>query len=293
VYGLYELLGPVVGFFCRQRGIPYVLEPIGMGRVAGRSLGKKRLYSVLFGRRLVTNAALIIATSEQEQQMLLQDGIPRDRLVLRRNGVDVSQFDPPPPQGRFRARVGIGQNEKVVLFLGRMAPIKNLEMLIEAFASLPNKGGRLVLVGPDEGDGYVPHLKQLAGRQALDGKIHFTGPLYGQDKVEALADADVVVLPSHSESFGMAALEAMACGKPVVVTETSGIASYVKDRAGLVVPREKSAIAQGIRTLLEQPDIARRFGQEGKNVAARLSWDEPITQMESLYNQLVGKPRAA
>jgi glycosyltransferase involved in cell wall biosynthesis len=292
VYGLYELLGPVVALFCQRRGIPYVLEPIGMGRASGGSLGKKRSYNFLLGRRLVRNAAIIIATSAQEQQALLHDGIPRDRLVLRRNGVDLSQFDPPPPQGRFRARAGIGQEGKVVLFLGRMAPIKNLDMLIEAFASLGNRDERLVFVGPDEGDGYVRHLKELADRLALDGRVHFAGPLYGQEKVEALADADVLVLPSHSESFGMAALEAMACGKPVVVTEECGIAPYVEGRAGLVVRREKTAIAEGIHKVLGDPDMARRFGQEGKTIAAQLSWDEPVAQMENLYSQAVERRRA-
>jgi len=293
VYGLYEMLGPIVGFFCRRRDIPYVLEPIGMGRASGRSLGKKRMYNALFGRGLVGNAALIIATSEREQEELLEDGVPKDRLILRRNGVDVSQFNPPPPQGRFRARAGIGQNEKVVIFLGRMAPIKNLDMLIEAFASFTNNDERLVLVGPDEGDGYVDRLKSLAARLGLDGRVHFAGPLYGQEKIEALADADTLVLPSRSESFGMAALEAMACGKPVVVTEECGIAPYVKGRAGLVVRRETAAIAEGIRTVLEHPELASRFGKEGKTIAAQLSWDEPVSQMERLYGQLTERHRAA
>jgi glycosyltransferase involved in cell wall biosynthesis len=120
----------------------------------------------------------------------------------------------------------------------------------------------------------------------LSGRVLFPGPLYGDNKVAALTDADVFVLPSLYESFGVAAAEAMACGTPVIVTDGCGIAPFVRDQAGLVVPHSTEALRDALQCLLTDSNLYQRFKAQGPVVAQGLSWDEPVTQMEALYGQL-------
>ena len=286
IYGLYELLGPVAAFFCRRWKIPYVVEPLGMFRPMIRSLLKKRVYHRLLGHRLMDQANAIIATSEHEQLQLLEDGLTEDRLVLRRNGIELEQFERLPPQAGFRQRHDIRPDTPVVLFLGRVAPIKSLELLIEAVAMLPQTDVRLVLVGPPEVAGYQRFLKDTAARLRVDARITFTGPLFGEAKLQALAAADIFVLPSEGESFGNAAAEALACGIPVVVTEGCGIAPFVRDRAGLVVRHDAPSLSAALQRLLTDRGLSRRFRSAGPRVARELSWDEPVAEMEEMYERL-------
>ena len=289
IYGLYNLSGPVVSFFSQRWGIPYVLEPLGMYRPIVRSLRKKRLYHTLFGYRLRGHAARIFATSEQERRKLLEDGLPAGQVVLRRNGIDLTLFDDLPPCGRFRQKWGIQPEERMALFLGRLSPVKSLDLLLRAFAMLPLTTTRAVLVGPDEADGYKEFLEETVRRLNLDGRVLFTGPLYGRGKLEALVDANVFVLPSLSESFGNAAAEAMACGVPVIVTDGCGIAPYIKDRAGLVVPHDAEALRDALQRLLTDSSLCQRFRAQGPVVAQGLSWDEPVAQMETIYTELIAE----
>ena len=287
IYGLYDLLGPTVGFFCRRWAIPYVVEPLGMHRPVLRSVRTKRLFHRGLGRKLIGRAARVIATSEQEREHLTEDGLSADRVVLRRNGIDLAEFDDLPPRGGLRSSWGIEPEGTVILFLGRLVPIKRLELLIEAFAGLRLEASRLVITGADEGDGYLERLEEMVAQLDLHNRVVFTGPLYGRSKLEALVDADVLVLPSHSESFGNAVAEAMACGTPVVVTEGCGIAVHVEGRAGLVVSHDANALREALRRLLTDAGLLQQFQAQAPVVAAELSWDEPVARMEAIYRQVM------
>ena len=288
IFGLYELLGPTVGMFCRRWGIPYVVEPLGMHRPVLRSLGQKRLFHRILGKTLISKASKVIATSDQERDRLIEDGVEAEEVVLRRNGIDLSEFRHLPQRGGFRAKWAIEPAEQVIIFLGRLAPIKSLDLLIEAYAGLDLHPSRLVITGADEGDGYVKRLEDIVALMDLHKQVAFTGPLYGQDKLEALVDADVLVLPSQSESFGNAVAEAIACGTPVVVTEGCGISAYVEGRVGLVVSHDTSALREALRRVLTDSGLRRQFRAQAPVVAAELSWAKPVAQMETLYAQVKG-----
>ena len=290
IYGLYDLLGPIVASFCRRFVIPYLTEPMGMFRPIVRNIYLKRLYLRLLGRRMVLNANAVIATSEQERQELIEDGVPEEKVVLRRNGIEVpNQL---PERGSFRRRWKIPSEAKVILFLGRLVPKKSPDMLMDAFAEClkmlgdSKKSWFLVLAGPDERDGYLEYLQAHGEELGISERLLFTGPLYGDDKWAALQDADVFVLPSQHENFGNAVAEAIAVGTPVIVTDRCGIAPIVQDQAGLVVPYERRALIEALRNLLTDEALQERFRQGCRKVAESLSWDEPVTQMEQLYSQL-------
>jgi len=276
IHGLYDLLGVVVARFCRRRGIPYVVEPLGAFQPRVRSVRKKRLYHWAAGRRLLQGAARIVATSEHERMELLGAGIPADKLVLRRNGLDLSEFEDLPERGAFRDRLDIGDGP-LVLFLGRISFVKGLDLLVEAFAGV-GESASLAIVGPDDRDGCLEAIR----RGAVE-RVTLPGPLYGKEKLEALVDADLLVLPSRYESFGNAAAEAIACGTPVLVTDQCGIAPLVKDRVGLVVPCTVEGIRHGLTRLLHVDSLRQVLRARCPGVARELSWDEPVATMEDIY----------
>jgi glycosyltransferase involved in cell wall biosynthesis len=291
VYGVRDFLSTVVCWWARRCGIPYVVEPMGMLLPVGRSVRKKQAYDWLFGRRLLSGAARVIATSEQEAEEGVAWGIPREKIVVRRNGLDLSEFDPLPPRGIFRARVGIGDDRRVVLYLGRLARKKNVPLLIEAFAEVRRPEAVLLIIGPDDGDGTRAAIERAIARARLGDFVRVLDPLYQGERVNALVDADVLVLPSMHENFGNVVAEAIACGTPVIVTNRCGVAPLVEGRAGLVIEPEKEALVRALRLLLEDEAQRRWFSENALRLREELSWEEPIRQLERLYGELVRQTR--
>ncbi|MGB2669810.1 MAG: glycosyltransferase [Candidatus Acidiferrum sp.] len=285
IYGLYDFLGPVVAAACSRRKIPYVLEPIGMYVPIVRSLRLKKIYHAMFGRRLFQGASAIIATSEQEAEELAGGGVSRERILLRRNGVEAPASWP--ERGVFRKSLGIAGETKVILFLGRLSGKKSPDLLLRAFASISKEtvGMKLVFAGPDEG-GMQAELRELAARLGVASEVEFTGPIFGQAKWAAYRDADVFVLPSQNENFGNTAAESVAAGTPVVVTEECGIAPLLADVAGLVVKHDEGPLAKAIERVILDTELRERLVTGCTAVTARMGWEEPVREMEALYNKL-------
>ena len=290
VFGLYDLLGPAVASACRKRSVPYVLEPIGMFVFIVRNLWLKRIYHAVWGRTLLEGASAVIATSEQEAEELAAGGVPRARVVLRRNGVDVPRSWP--ERGSFRKAYNISAEDKVILFLGRLSAKKSPDLLLRAFSELSGRSSgipmTLIFAGPDEG-GMKAELDQMAAQLGVRRRIQFAGPLFGEAKWAAYRDADVFVLPSQNENFGNTAAESVAAGTPVIVTEQCGIAPLLADEAGLVVRHDTAALSSALERILRQTDLRARFAVGCAGVTSRLGWDEPVREMEELYAALASR----
>jgi glycosyltransferase involved in cell wall biosynthesis len=290
IYGIYDFLGPAVAAACLERSIPYVLEPIGMFVPIVRSLRLKRIYHAMYGRRLFDDASAIIATSKQEAEELVSGGVPRERIALRRNGVEVPSSWP--ERGAYRKRLGIAGDAKVILFLGRLSEKKSPDLLLKAFAMLSRedkeKNLRLVFAGPDEA-GMKARLEAMATQLGVASRVRFIGPIFGETKWAAYRDSDVFVLPSQNENFGNTAAESAAAGTPVVVTEQCGIAPLLADLAGLMVPHDEAAVARAIHRVISEPELHSRLAAGCATVTARLGWEEPVREMEALYNRLAIK----
>ena len=290
IFGLYDLLGPAVAAACRARKLAYVIEPIGMFVPIVRSLWLKRMYHLICGRRLLQGASAVIATSEQEIEELLAGGVPRAKIVLRRNGVEAPESWP--ERGSFRRAQRISNDEKLVLFLGRLSAKKSPELLLQAFAELSEqftgKPLRLVFAGPDEG-GVKAQLEQLASQLGVRTRVQFPGPIFGEAKWAAYRDADVFVLPSQNENFGNTAAEAIAAGTPVIVTEQCGIAPLLANAAGLVVPHDAKALSEAIAQILGEAEVNMRFAAGCAKVTLQLGWGEPVRDMEALYARVAAR----
>jgi len=287
-YGLYDLFGPAVSHYCRSYGIPYVVEPMGMYRPIDRGFELKRLWHRSLGTKFWKHAAQIVATSEMEQQELLADGVPDEKLVIRYNGIDSRLGGFRPKRGDFRRKRGIGATEPVILFLGRLIPRKGADFLITAFAKACPEFGRLVIAGPEGEPGYQSILSKRAQEAGVESRVIFTGPLYDDAKATVLADSDIFALPSLYENFANSAAEAIACGIPVIVTDACGIRSLVEDRAGLVIAPDAGALATAISELISNSAMYRKFQEGCSGVAAQLGWDRLSEQMESYYVRAMG-----
>lgn len=292
-YGLYDLLGPAVGYFCRRSRIPYVIEPMGMYRPIDRGFRLKRAWHRLLGAYYVRHAAKIIATSEIERQDLLEEGVPPDKIVIRYNGVEVDRLSAPSSRGGFRAKWAVPPNEKLILFLSRLIPRKGADILIEAFAEACPESGILVIAGPEGESGYVNYLKRCATENGVANRVIFTGPVYDADKAAIYSDADVFVLASRYENFANVVAEAVACDIPVVVSNMCGIHSLVDRRAGIVIPVERDSIAVALRRLLADEPLYARLKEGCRQVANELTWGTLSAQMENYYFEVLARTSRA
>lgn len=289
IFGLYDLLGSGTAAQCREQRVPYLVEPIGMFVPIVRNLWLKRIYHQVLGSEMLAQAGLVVATAEQERDELISGGIAKEKILLRRNGVDSPRVFPEP--GNFRRALRVPADSKLVLFLGRLSQKKSPDMLLKAFANTVTSGSQpaprvdLAFAGPDEA-GMKARLLQMTKSLGLSERVHFSAPLEGDAKWEAYRDADIFVLPSQNENFGNTAAEAVAAGTPVIVTDQCGIAPLLKDIAGIVVKHDESKLSGALARLLEDNSLYKSL-KEGCSVAARqLGWEQPLDVMEAAYCRL-------
>lgn len=259
VYGLYDTLGPVVAWYCHEFGVPYFIEPLGMHRAYDRGILLKRFWSTL-ARAYLRQASKMVATSEQEKAEFIADGIPTGRVLLRYNGLDLKDFLRLPPSGPFRAKAGLCECERYILFLGRVIPRKGADLLIEALLHIGCDRTQLVIAGPEGEVGYVTHLRAKARALGVEHRVLFPGGLYGDNKIAAMAHAAVFALPSRYENFGNTAAEAIACGTPAIVSDRCGIAPLIDQRAGLVSSYDSEALATTLRRCWETRSCINGLG---------------------------------
>jgi len=227
--------------------------------------------------RIVGACDRIVAANVVERAELLNDyGAPASRIATIPCGVDTDLFAPG-DRAAARARLGL-DDRPVLLWVGRVAPIKGLDTLLDAVARLsPDGRVRLLIVGGDVDEPMSEHeasLRRRIARLGLDGSVCFVGPQPQSVLPLYYAAADVTVLPSYYESFGMVALEAMACGSPVIASRVGGLVTTVRDGVtGFLIPEgDVGALAERISALIADPDLRWRVGREGVRWAAQHRW---------------------
>ncbi len=282
IYGLYDTLGPTVARYCRKFRVPYFVEPLGMTRPIDRGFLLKKIWRKLAGNYL-GRASKWIATSELERKDLLAEGIPSEKVLVRFNGIDREDFEKLPPYGAFRKRLGIPDDERLILFLGRVIPRKGADLLIEALPQIGCGKLKLVIAGPEGENGYLAFLRDKARAKGVGQRVLFPGPLYDDLQKEAYVDATVFALPSRYENFGNTAAEAIACGTPVIVSDRCGIAPLVDQRAGLVTSYDSKAVAQALKQLLNNPTLYQRLKAGCAQVAEEISWEGLVWGMQDSY----------
>ena len=248
---------------------PFIISPRGAlmaEPLSRKSPLKKKIYLSLFEKRNLKTASAIHFTSKKEKEEYLSAGFPSQESFIIPNCFDVEEFhDIEIKYGVFREKFNIKPEAKVVLFLGRLSWKKGLDTLIPSFyrAIKEEPEAILVIAGPDD-EGYSREIKKQISDLRLNDKVIFTGMLLGQDKVSAYKDANVFVLPSYSENFGMTVVEALAMNLPVIISKEVGISEEVeKAKAGLVIEKNVNETAAAILKILKNPSLAITMGNRG------------------------------
>jgi glycosyltransferase involved in cell wall biosynthesis len=293
ILGYRDPVGTAAAFLARRDGIPYLVEPCGMHRPRFRSHRLKRIFELVIGSALLRRAHCVIATSGLEADQMVEDGIPREHLRLRANGVDADELLPLPDRGSLRTHLGIPLDAPVVLSLGRIAAIKGLTTLAQAVSR--SQDTWLLVVGPDEGDGTMDQLRSARHGLGLDKRlVILPRGLWGRDKAQALADADAFCLASDGEGFGNSAAEAASVGIPVVLTNTCGVVDWLDPEASIAVPpRDVDALASALERVLHSPAYRTKARAAATRIRRALDWDYLGGVQAEIYNEARRRPAAA
>ncbi|MCC6956594.1 MAG: glycosyltransferase [Anaerolineales bacterium] len=218
------------------------------------------------------------------------------KIVIIPPGVDISRFYPIPPDEAKEA-IGVPPCESMLLYVGRIEPLKGIDVLIEALAVLQaeNTTVCLVVIGGDPENGEqapneeMERLQSMCRQAGLKDLVTFLGKRSQDSLPYYYSAAEAVVVPSHYESFGMVALEAMACGTPVVASQVGGLAFLVQDGVtGYTVPvDDPQALAHRLSDLLQDHELRSRLGAQALVVAHQYAWENIAARMIQLYRKLV------
>ena len=293
IHWLYNFSPLITAFLARRAGVPYVLQLNGSldPNLLKKNNIIKKVYLFLFGNYIIKNASAIIFTTEAERRLAALDSFQRPSHVVP-VGLDWLEYKNLPPFGQFRKTWPNLGDKRIVLFLGRMSHQKGLDLLIPAFRKVADRHPKahLVLVGPD-GEGYGARVRQWVAEANLDSRVTFTGRVPDKLKLAAYVDSDVYVLSSHAENFGATVTEALACQKPVVITNRVNICDEVAAaEAGIVVDCSVDSVADGINRVLDDYQLAKRLAENGwELVKQKFTWEAAFKQLIPIYRDLMDK----
>jgi len=295
IHSLYLFHGAVAAYYCRRSRVPYIVRPHGTldPYIYARHRFRKALCEVAFERRNLRNAAGIHFTAEEEQRLALPY-IHGAASFVAPLGLHLDEYVNAVPSRSFRAFFPEIGDRKIVLHLGRLNFKKGLDILVDAFARVAREREdvHLVLAGPDD-SGYGRNIKIRIIELGLESRATFTGLLQGELKLAAVHDASVFALPSYSENFGIAVVEAMACGCPVVISDKVNIWREVKaGGAGLIIECSADACASALSRLLGDETLRKEMGHRGQRlVRERFNWSSLGAQLEGAYEDIISRYR--
>ncbi|WP_062400573.1 glycosyltransferase family 4 protein [Methanogenium cariaci] len=213
--------------------------------------------------------------------------VKRSSIEIIPNGIRVADYQKKMEQGLFREMYNIKKSDLILMYLGRLNQIKGIDLLLQSYADIVNetKPSMLVIIGGD--DGILLKLREQTVDLNLQQNVIFTGPLYGFDKIHALYDADVFVLPSRYEMFPISILEAAACGNAVISTKYCGIEEIVKN-FGLIVEFDRKNLADSMLSLMNDDEFRISLGNVGiQIVREKYGWDIIVNQYEKMYHDVI------
>jgi glycosyltransferase involved in cell wall biosynthesis len=292
IHSLYMFHTSASAHFCRKYKVPYIIRPHGTldPYLRRKSRIKKGIYNLFLEKRNLDKASAIHYTSEEEMILAHRPMNIQSPGVVVPLGLNPEDYVKVPAPDSFRNRYPECRGKFLYLFLGRLDFKKGLDLLSRAFGEIARQRGdvHLVIAGPDEA-GCIKQMRIWLAEEGILDRVSFPGMLSGKDKLAAFNDADVFVLSSYTENFGVALVEAMACGMPVVISDRVNIWREISDaEAGLVTKCNADDVFRGMYQLLKDPDLRIKLGRNARElVADRYNWDKNIDLMIDVYAKII------
>lgn len=244
-------------------------------------------------QRLIHDADRIIAaTAEERTQMIRSCGANASQVDVIPCGVDLTLFTPR-NRREARAQLGLAQSCPILLFAGRLDPFKGPDLLLHAASLMQEKDAQIVIAGGNlKDDKDLQNLQVLARDLHLSDRVLFLGARPREEMPLLYSAANVTVVPSYHESFGLAAVESLACGTPVVATRAGGLTTVVcSEKTGFLVPRSPGFFAERIDMLLRDPALSARMSTAARSSVVQFGWKNVARRVLSVYDELVSEGR--
>ena len=287
----YWLSGEVVSRLNQHVRLPHIasFHTLGEAKMRARAEENESMVRIRSERDTLHRADRIVAVSEHERGNMIDFyEAPGDRIQVIPCGVDMDVFKPM-PRDEARRELGLGDGN-VLLYVGRVQPLKGPELLLESVARMGlNEGLKVLIVGGDvTGDEEVTKVRRLAEELGIDHLVSFEGTVPHRRLVHYYNAADLCVVPSFYESFGLVAAEAMACGTPVVATAVGGLPETVKDglNGSLVRDRNPEVLAEKISLLLNDVRLRGLLASRARESVAALDWPTVAGRVAGLYESV-------
>jgi glycosyltransferase involved in cell wall biosynthesis len=285
IHAIFSYASTMAMSIARSRHIPYVIRPLGQlcHWSLQQSQRKKHYYLQLIERENLQQAQAIHFTALQEQQEAATLGLDTPSFILP-HGLNMPQLITH-PKTQLQQWLGLPTNQPILLFFSRLHPKKGIEALINALGNLTEQPFQLVIAGQGEA-AYEQQIRQQLAVNGLNDRSHLVGFVTGDRKQILLQGADLFALPSHSENFGIAVLEAMAAGLPSLITPNVGLAPIIAQHdLGWVVDQDPTAIAGALSHFFQQPEYAKAMGHRAiAIVKSQFTWAQVAQQLIHQYN---------
>jgi D-inositol-3-phosphate glycosyltransferase len=293
VHSHYWMSGGVAMRLAERWDVPHVAMFHTLGEVKNRARASEHepASRIDAERAIATGADRIVVASQHERHLLTSLYGARDEAIaVVPCGVDLDLFSPMDKEFA-RRRLGLRDAERIILFVGRIEPLKGIDILISAAAQLHEDENFAVLIvgGDARAESQIAELRSLAARLGVDHHISFVGAVE-HDKLPLYYNAaDVCVVPSYYESFGLVAVESMACGTPVVASRVGGLTSTISDgETGYLIPwRCPEPFAERLELLLDNDELRASFGRAGREAVERFRWANVADAVAALYDSLL------
>ena len=286
IHGIWHQLGHWAALNADKRGIPTVINPRGMlepWALAWRGW-KKRIALRAYQRRDLECANVLFATAGQEAENLRRFGLCQP-IALIPNGVELNLAIPPATEGG----VGFSERPRKALFLGRIHKIKNLLNLLDAWAKLDSTGWVLQLAGPDE-DGHLAEVQQRIKALGLVDRVEYLGAVEDQEKAVVYASANLFILPSFSENFGVVVAEALVHGLPVIASRGTPWQGLEQHGCGWWVEPTIDGLVGALReALAKKPSELHEMGLKGQVYAREFDWQRIAGKTIEVYRWILGQ----
>jgi D-inositol-3-phosphate glycosyltransferase len=303
LYSHYWLSGEVACLLRPQMGVGWAHIAHTLGLVKNRTLARgarpEPALRIRVEGEVAQQADLLIASTEDEGDDLIRlYGADPEHVYVVAPGIDLATFQPL-DRAEARGKIGYGPG-RLLLFVGRLERLKGVEIAIRSLALLRDRDHddlRLIVLGEDSRDGdesEKERLKAVASALGVRDRVDFLGSVAHHELPYFYAASDACVMPSYSESFGLVALEAQACGRPVVASGVSGLRSVVRDEvSGYLIDGDNPAFyAERIGRLLADPELAQQMGRRGRLLAQRFSWMRTADRLEGLSENVIESAHA-